>query len=89
MPPDLDAFPALKLGYEVAERGGTCGAVLNGANEVAVERFLSGQLSFRDIPRVCREVLNAHEFHSSPSLDELLRQDDWARKETRRWRSSR
>lgn len=89
MPPDLDAFPALKLGYEVAERGGTCGAVLNAANEVAVERFLSGQLSFRDIPRVCREVLNAHEFNPSPSLDELLRQDDWARKETRRWRSSR
>ena len=89
MSPNFDAFPALKLGYEVAERGGTCGAVLNAANEVAVERFLSGQLSFPDIPRVCREVLNAHEFNPSPSLDELLRHDDWARKETRRWRSSR
>ena len=41
-PPDLEAFPALRLGYEVAEKGGTCGAVLNAANEAAVERFLSG-----------------------------------------------
>src|SRR6185436_12185875 len=40
-PPDEEAFPALKLGAEVARRGGTCGAVLNAANEIAVERFLA------------------------------------------------
>ncbi len=87
MPPDMDAFPSLRLGYDVANRGGSCGVVLNAANEVAVERFLSGDLSFRDIPHACRAVLEAHEFNASPSLSELLRLDGWAREETRRWRS--
>ena len=84
-PPDLDAFPALKLGYEVAGRGGTCGAVLNAANEVAVERFLKGDLQFCDIPGACRAVLDAHHFSPAPSLAELLRLDACAREETRRW----
>lgn len=84
--PDFDAFPALRLGYDVAERGGSCGAVLNAANEVAVERFLSGDLSFREIPRACRSVLEAHEFDPNPSLPELLKLDRWAREETQRWR---
>ncbi len=78
-PPDLEAFPALGLGYEVARRGGTCGAVLNAANEVAVERFLAGELRFTDIPRVCRSVLDAHQFDSSPSLANLLEMDRWTR----------
>lgn len=87
LPPDREAFPALELGYEVARRGGTCGAVLNAANEVAVEQFLANDLAFRDIPRACRAVLDAHEFDPSPSLQELERQDAWARKETLRWTS--
>ena len=86
-PPDRDAFPALDLGYEVAGQGGTSGAVLNAANEVAVERFLAGGLSFRDIPRLCRAVLEHHEFDPSPSLDDLTRQDKWARQEAHRWTS--
>jgi 1-deoxy-D-xylulose-5-phosphate reductoisomerase len=84
-PPDYDAFPALQLGFEVAERGGTCGAVLNAANEVAVERFLARTLRFNDIPRVSRAVLDTHEFDSQPTLTGLLRLDEWARKEARRW----
>ncbi len=84
-PPDYDAFPALKLGFEVAERGGTCGAVLNAANEVAVERFLTGTLKFNDIPRVSRAVLDRHEFDSQPTLTGLLRLDEWAREEARKW----
>ena len=86
-PPDLEAFPALRLGFEVAERGGTAGAVLNAANEVAVERFLAGEIRFGDIPRACQDVLNVHEFDQSPSLEMLLQNDEWARKETRQWRS--
>jgi len=85
-PPDRDAFPALRLGFEVAERGGTAGAVMNAANEVAVERFLAGQIRFTDIPRACEDVLKTHNFVANPSLDELLRIDQWARKETRQWR---
>jgi 1-deoxy-D-xylulose-5-phosphate reductoisomerase len=87
MPPDRDAFPALGLGYEVAGRGGSAGAVLNAANEVAVGRFLSGELPFIDIPRACRAVLEAHTFDPSPTLTDLFRLDEWARKETHRWRS--
>ncbi|MGH7199397.1 MAG: 1-deoxy-D-xylulose-5-phosphate reductoisomerase [Planctomycetaceae bacterium] len=87
LPPDHEAFPALALGFEVARRGGSCGAVLNAANEVAVERFLSNELSFRNIPRACRAVLEAHDFDPSPSLSDLWRLDSWAREETRRWRS--
>ena len=50
-PPDRETFPALDLGFEVAARGGTAGAVLNAANEAAVERFLDGRLPFLDIAR--------------------------------------
>lgn len=84
-PPDVDAFPALSLGFEVAERGGTAGSVLNAANEIAVDRFLRRELKFSDIPRACRAVLDAHDFSPSPTLSELMRLDRWAREETARW----
>ena len=87
-PPDLDAFPALQLGFDVAKRGGTCGAVLNAANEIAVQRFLDGTLKFTEIPRACGDILNGHNFDAQPSLTELLRQDAWARKEMQQWKSS-
>ena len=84
-PPDTERFPALLLGFEVARRGGTCGAVLNAANEVAVARFLTGELPFCDIPRACRAVLDSHHFDPHPTLSELFRQDAWARQETGQW----
>ena len=84
-PPDLDRFPALRLGFEVAQRGGTCGAVLNAANEVAVERFLKHELAFPHIARLCRAVLDAHHFDAGPTLDHLLEMDRWARQEALRW----
>jgi 1-deoxy-D-xylulose-5-phosphate reductoisomerase len=83
--PDLETFPALQLGYEVARRGGTCGAVLNAANEAAVGAFLDGELSFLDIPRVCREVLDQHHYSERPSLSELNALDRWSRQEVLRW----
>ncbi len=85
--PDLDTFPALQLGYEVARRGGTCGAVLNAANEEAVRRFLAGDLRFLDIPRVCREALAQHHFSARPTLAEIHAADRWARQEVARWNS--
>ncbi len=85
--PDVEAFPALQLGYEVARRGGTSGAVLNAANEAAVERFLTGTLRFADIPRVCRDLLEQHTFRAAPTLAELLAADHWARKEVASWAS--
>ena len=85
LPPDLDRFPALELGFEVARRGGTTGAVLNAANEAAVAGFLQGQLGFTDIVPACRSVLDHHEFDPHPTLTELMRLDAWAREEVSRW----
>lgn len=83
--PDRETFPALDLGCEVAARGGTCGAVLNAANEAAVGEFLDGKLRFLDIPRACRAVLDHHPFSPRPSLQELHDLDRWARQEVLRW----
>lgn len=85
--PDRETFPALDLGFEVARRGGTCGAVLNAANEAAVGRFLDGNLRFLDIPRVCRTVLDHHDYHARPALGDLIAADRWARQEVSRWTS--
>ncbi|MEZ6077632.1 MAG: hypothetical protein R3C56_18785 [Pirellulaceae bacterium] len=52
-PVDIERFPALSLGWEVAERGGSCGAVVNAANEAAVELFLQGEIKF---PGNCRRL---------------------------------
>jgi 1-deoxy-D-xylulose-5-phosphate reductoisomerase len=83
--PDMETFPALQLGYEVARRGGTCGAVLNAANEAAVGAFLDGVLPFLDIPRACRDVLDHHHYSERPSLSELIALDGWSRQEVLRW----
>jgi 1-deoxy-D-xylulose-5-phosphate reductoisomerase len=84
-PPDPDRFPALALGREVARAGGTTGAVLNAANEAAVAGFLAGELALTDIVPACRGVLEHHDFDPSPTLEELIRLDGWARKEIARW----
>lgn len=84
-PPDLETFPALGLGFEVARRGGTTGAVLNAANEIAVSRYLRREISFYDMTGVCRELLEKHTYHPAPSLEELTALDQWARKETNLW----
>lgn len=88
-PPDHETFPALQLGYEVAREGGTCGAVLNAANEAAVAQFLKGELGFLDISRACRAILDQHHYSPRPSLSELHALDRWARQEVSRWTSSK
>jgi 1-deoxy-D-xylulose-5-phosphate reductoisomerase len=85
--PDHETFPALQLGYEAARRGGTCGAVLNAANEAAVERFLRGDLDFLDITRASRAALEHHQYSPTPTLAELSGCDRWARQEVGRWTS--
>lgn len=84
-PPDEDCFPALRLGREVARVGGTAGAVLNAANEAAVQLFLDRRIRFLDIVAGCRAVLESHTFDASPTLEGLLAQDRWARQEINRW----
>ena len=85
-PPDTENFPALRLGFEVARQGGTAGAVLNAANEVAVGRFLQGDLAFLDIAKATGQVLANHEYSAHPELGELTRLDGWARREVARWK---
>jgi 1-deoxy-D-xylulose-5-phosphate reductoisomerase len=87
-PPDPARFPAVRLGHEAADRGGTCGAVLNAANEQAVGGFLEGRLRFTDIVDVCARVLDEHPFQPDPSLDEVRRLDAWARQEVVKWASA-
>jgi 1-deoxy-D-xylulose-5-phosphate reductoisomerase len=87
-PPDRETFPCLDLGFEVMTRGGTAGAALNAANEVAVERFLAGEIGFLDIPRACRAALDSHHYDPRPSLADLARVDATARQEVRRWQAS-
>lgn len=84
-PPDLDVFPALKLGFEVAESGGTSGAILNAANEIAVQRFLNHEIRFDQITALCRDILNHHTFESHPSLQQLHDSDQWARQQASSW----
>jgi 1-deoxy-D-xylulose-5-phosphate reductoisomerase len=86
-PADRGTFPAIDLGFEVARRGGTTGAVLNAANEAAVARFLAGELKFLDIARCCRAVLDSHDYEPSPTLAGLLAADRRARQEVSRWTS--
>ncbi len=83
-PPDLQRFPALRLGHEVAKRGGTCGAVLNAANEAAVELFREGVIQYGDIACHTERALAQHEYKASPTLTDLLKADQWARREVTR-----
>jgi 1-deoxy-D-xylulose-5-phosphate reductoisomerase len=84
-PVDGDRCPALELGYEAARVGGTSGAVLNAANEAAVEAFLDSELHFTEIVPACRSVLESHHFDPEPSLERLEELDQWARQEVTRW----
>jgi len=84
-PVDHERFPALELGWEVASRGGSCGAVLNAANEAAVELFLQRRLRYSDIVAGSRRVLEQHHFESNPTLEQIMRLDRWARQEIGQW----
>jgi 1-deoxy-D-xylulose-5-phosphate reductoisomerase len=84
-PADLDRCAALELGYDAARAGGTTGAVLNAANEAAVEAFLDGELHFTEIIPACRSVLESHHFEADPTLEKLEELDRWARQEVTRW----
>jgi 1-deoxy-D-xylulose-5-phosphate reductoisomerase len=82
--PDLNRFECLYLAYEALREGGTTPAVLNAANEVAVEAFLNGKIDFLDIPSIIRTTLERH--HSNPlqDINEVLRADRWGRDAARR-----
>ena len=81
--PDLAKFPALGQARRAGEVGGTLPAVLNAANEVAVDAFCDGHTSFVGIAEAVTEVRERHQVNEHPSRDEILQADQWARETAR------
>jgi len=82
--PDLERFPCLKLAYDAMEMGQTMPAVLNAANEVAVQAFLNEDIPFKDIPETIRTVMQNHSSRQVNELEDVLAADRWARDEARK-----
>jgi 1-deoxy-D-xylulose-5-phosphate reductoisomerase len=78
-------FPAVELAYAACRAGGSMPAVLNAANEIAVERFLAGELSFLSIVEIVNRVLDRHARAAAPieTIEDALQWDRWARNEAR------
>jgi 1-deoxy-D-xylulose-5-phosphate reductoisomerase len=83
-PPDPARFPCLALAYHALRAGGTAPAVLNAANEEAVDAFLAGRIAFLEIPAIIHATLDRHHGSEVTHIDEVLRADLWARGEARR-----
>ncbi|HHT50413.1 MAG TPA: 1-deoxy-D-xylulose-5-phosphate reductoisomerase [Eubacteriaceae bacterium] len=77
--PDIETFQCLRLAYEAIKMGGTMAAVLNGANEKAVELFIKKEIGFLDIPQIIQKVMDKHKNVLNPSLEEILYIDTWAK----------
>lgn len=77
--PDMDTFRCLKLAYRAIKEGGTIPVVLNAANEIAVHRFLKGEIGFLDIPAIIESAMNAHKAKQNYTIEDLTAADQWAR----------
>jgi len=77
--PNFNKFPCIKLAYQALERGGTMPAVLNGANEIAVNAFLNSKIRFLEIPVIIRNTMKEHKLKYSPNISDILDADYWAR----------
>lgn len=78
-PPDPERFPCLQLAYRSIEMGETMPAILNAANEVAVNAFLEGSIKFTEIPMLLLRVMEEHEMKKVQTIEDILRADYWAR----------
>jgi len=81
--PDLAKFPALGQARRAGETGGTLPAVLNAANEIAVDAFCERQMSFPGISDAVGQVMDRHQVVEHPTLDEIIEADQWARETAR------
>ena len=77
--PDLDKFRCLGLAYRAIDDGESMPAVMNAANEIAVEAFLNGAIGFLQIAEVIERTMDAHQAHDLKSIDEVLQADGWGR----------
>jgi 1-deoxy-D-xylulose-5-phosphate reductoisomerase len=82
-PPDLENFPCLGLAYRAARQEGTLPAVLNAANEVAVDEFLKKRIGFMDIPRLIEKVMDCHRLIKGPDIADIFAADEWARQKAK------
>ena len=78
-PPDEDKFPCLNLAYKVGNLQGTYPAVLNAANEVAVNAFIDSNITFYDVFNIVNSCINEHKSVANPTLEDILEADRWAR----------
>ena len=78
--PDSERFPAIELARRAGEIGGTLPAVLNAANEIAVEAFVNRKINFPQITETVRRTMAAHKIVSQPTLEQIFEADAWARK---------
>jgi 1-deoxy-D-xylulose-5-phosphate reductoisomerase len=78
--PDIERFPAIELARRAGEVGGTLPAVLNAANEIAVEAFVNRKINFPQITELVRRTMDAHKTVLHPTLEQILESDNWARK---------
>ena len=82
--PDPETFPCFAIALEAARQGGTACAVMNGANEAAVARFLADEIGFYEIPRLVRRAMEEVPFVSEPTLEQILEADRLARQSAER-----
>ncbi|MBI4383845.1 MAG: 1-deoxy-D-xylulose-5-phosphate reductoisomerase [Nitrospinae bacterium] len=83
-PPDFEKFPCLQLAHDAMDIGQTMPAVLNAANEIAVQAFLDRQIPFKDMSEIIRAAMNNHDPAPVRELDDVLSADRWAREEARK-----
>ena len=82
--PDMERFPCLALARECAKRGGNACAVMNGANEEAVAKFLADEIGFYDIYRLVHQAVDEVPYIDNPSLEQILESDRLARESVKR-----
>jgi 1-deoxy-D-xylulose-5-phosphate reductoisomerase len=87
--PDITRFPCLRLAFEALSTGGTAPAVLNAANEVAVQAFLGSKIIFPDIPRLIEAVLDEIGAHPIEQLEDVVQADTNARTSAEKWLTRR
>jgi 1-deoxy-D-xylulose-5-phosphate reductoisomerase len=77
--PDVQKFPCLQYAYEAGKKGGTMPAVLNASNEVAVNLFLRGKITFSEIAKRIRKAMDAHQVIEKPTFEQVLEADSSVR----------
>ena len=77
--PDTEKFPCLKFAFDALKKGETMPAVLNAANEIAVNAFLTGEISFNEIPEIIKKTMKEHKVSHAKEISDILKADRWAR----------